>query len=70
MMYLLIFYWIFAALFCFGAVYKVAQDENKSIIGTFIGCLVTGGILFPMYLGVAFEMVLWLLDKRRYETRR
>lgn len=51
MIYLLIFYWIFAALFCFGAVYKVAKDENKSIIGVLIGCIVTGGVLFPMYLG-------------------
>ena len=51
MIYLLLFYWIFAALFCFGAVCKVAKDENKSITGVLIGCIVTGGILFPMYLG-------------------
>lgn len=51
MIYLLIFYWIFAALFCFGAVYKVAKDESKSIIGVLIGCIILGGILFPMYLG-------------------
>ena len=51
MIYLLIFYWIFAALFCFGAVWKVAKDENKPIIGVFIGCIVWGGILFPTYLG-------------------
>jgi hypothetical protein len=51
MLYLLIFYWIFAALFCFGAVCKVAKNENKSIIGVFIGCIILGGILFPMYLG-------------------
>lgn len=55
MIYLLIFYWIFAALFCFGAVYKVAKDKNKPIIGVFIGCIVTGGILFPMYLGVSLN---------------
>lgn len=51
MIYLLIFYWIFAALFCFGAVYKLAIEEEKSIIGAFLGCVITGGILFPMYLG-------------------
>lgn len=51
MIYLLIFYWIFAALFCFGAVWKVAKDENKPIIGVLIGCILYGGILFPMYLG-------------------
>ena len=51
MIYLLIFYWIFAALFCFGAVYAIAKVEGKSMFGTFLGCLVTGGILFPMYLG-------------------
>ena len=51
MIYLLIFYWIFAALFCFGAVYAIAKVEGKNIFGVFLGCLVTGGILFPMYLG-------------------
>ena len=51
MIYLLIFYWIFATLFCFGAVYRIAKSEGKSVFGTFVGCLVTGGILFPMYLG-------------------
>lgn len=51
MIYLLIFYWIFAALFCFGAVYRIAKSERKKIFGVFLGCLVTGGILFPMYLG-------------------
>lgn len=51
MIYLLIFYWIFAALFCFGAVLKVAKDEGKSTIGVLIVCMVTVGILFPIYLG-------------------
>ena len=51
MIYLLVFYWIFATLFCFGAVYKAAKDENKSIIGVFISCIIIGGVLFPMYLG-------------------
>ena len=50
-LFLILFYWIFAALFCFGAVYKVAKEEKKSIIGAFLGCIITGGILFPMYLG-------------------
>lgn len=51
MIYLLIFYWVFAALFCFGAVCKVAKEEGKNIFGVFLGCIITGGILFPMYLG-------------------
>ena len=51
MIYLLIFYWIFAALFCFGAVYAIAKVEGRNIFGVFLGCLVTGGVLFPMYLG-------------------
>ena len=54
-LFFILFYWIFAALFCFGAVYKVAKDENKSIIGVIIGCIIMGGILFPMYLGKSFD---------------
>lgn len=50
-LFLILFYWVFAALFCFGAVFRVAKDEGKSIIWVFIGCIITGGILFPMYLG-------------------
>lgn len=46
MIYLLIFYWIFAALFCFGAVY-----DGRHIVGVFSGCLVLGGIFFPLFLG-------------------
>lgn len=51
MLYLLIFYWIFATLFCFGAVYAIAKEEGKTVFVVFIGCLILGGILFPMYLG-------------------
>lgn len=51
MIYLLIFYWIFAALFCFGAVYAIAKSNAKTLFVVFIGCVVFGGILFPMYLG-------------------
>jgi hypothetical protein len=50
MLYLILFYWIFAALFCYGAVYKKAKEEKKSLIGVFLGCLLIGGILFPRYL--------------------
>ena len=50
-LFLILFYWIFAALFCFGAVYKIAKEEEKPIIVVFLGCLISGGILFPMYLG-------------------
>jgi hypothetical protein len=51
MLYLILFYWIFAALFCYGSVYIIAKKEKKSIIGVFLGCLLIGGILFPIYLG-------------------
>lgn len=51
MIYLLIFYWTFSALFCFGAVYTIAKQEEKNIFGVFLGCLVMGGVIFPMYLG-------------------
>ena len=51
MIYLLIFYWIFATLFCYGAVYAMAKIEERNMFGVFLGCLVTGSILFPMYLG-------------------
>ena len=55
MIYLILFYWIFAALFCYGAVYKTAKEEEKSIIGVFLGCLLMGGILFPIYLGKSLD---------------
>ena len=55
MIYLLIFYWIFAALFCFGAIYRIAKSKSKSIFGAFVGCLIFGGILFPMYLGISLK---------------
>lgn len=51
MIYLLIFYWIFAALFCFGAIYHMAKSEGKNIFAVFSGCLILGGIFFPLYLG-------------------
>ena len=51
MIYLLIFYWIFAALFCFGAVYAISKVEGRNILGVFLVCLVVGGVLLPMYLG-------------------
>ena len=50
-LFLILFYWIFAALFCYGAVYAIAKVEEKNIFGVFLGCLVVGGVLFPMYLG-------------------
>ena len=51
MIYLILFYWIFAGLFCYGVVSFTAKAENKSMTGVFMGCLVMGGILFPIYLG-------------------
>lgn len=56
MIYLLIFYWIFAALFCFGATYAIAKVEGRSTFIVFIGCLVLGGIFFPMYLGRSLHL--------------
>lgn len=50
-LFLILFYWIFAALFCYGAVYKIAREKEKFIIGVFLGYIIMGGILFPMYLG-------------------
>lgn len=51
MLYLILFYWIFAGLFCYGVVSLTTKEENKSILGAFMGCLLMGGILFPIYLG-------------------
>ena len=56
MIYLLIFYWIFATLFCFGAVYPMAKLENRNIFGVFLRCLVVGGILLPMFLGRSLHL--------------
>ena len=56
MIYLLIFYWIFAALFCFGAVYTAAEIEGRNIFRVFLGCIITGGIFFPMYLGKSLHI--------------
>lgn len=55
MLYLILFYWIFAALFCYGAVYKTAKEEERYLIGVFMGCLLMGGILFPIYLGKSLD---------------
>jgi hypothetical protein len=51
MLYLILFYWIFAALFCYGAVSLDAEEEGRSIPIVFMGCLLIGGILLPIYLG-------------------
>lgn len=55
MIYLLIFYWIFAALFIFGANYCYAKENKVSIFGFFLGCIIFGGILFPVHLGLKNE---------------
>ena len=52
MIYLLIFYWIFAALFCFGAASRSGAFEEIDKISVFIGFLIIGGIYFPLYLGI------------------
>ena len=55
MIYLLIFYWIFAALFLFGAIYIRTKEERKPVFGVFLGCIMFGGILFPIWLGLHLE---------------
>lgn len=55
MIYLLIFYWIFAALFIFGANYCKAKEIEVSMFGFFLGCIIFGGILFPVHLGLKNE---------------
>ena len=53
---LLIFYWIFAALFIFGANYCYVIETKPSILfGFFLGCIIFGGILFPVHLGLKNE---------------
>ena len=54
MTYLLIFYWIFAALFSFGTVYGAAKKGERNIFAVFIGCILFGGIYLPIYLGLCF----------------
>jgi len=54
MIYLLIFYWIFAALFCFGIYYKAAELEGHRF-SIFICCMLIGGILFPILLGLYID---------------
>ena len=56
MIYLLIFYWIFAGLFCFGASCIKAKEEGRSIFGLFLGCVIFGGIIFPIYLGIKLDL--------------
>ena len=55
MLYLILFYWIFAGLFYFGVVFEAAKEEVKSMLVVFIGCLLMGGILFPIYLGKSVD---------------
>ena len=56
MIYLLIFYWIFAALFMFGACYVRAKIDERSIFAVFLGCVIFGGIVFPIHLGMRFPI--------------
>lgn len=51
MLYLILFYWIFAALFCYGVVSEEAKEDGESMLKLFMGCLLIGGIVFPIYLG-------------------
>ena len=55
MLYLILFYWIFAGLFYFGVVFEVAKEEENFILGVFIGCLLIGGIFLPIYLGKSLD---------------
>jgi hypothetical protein len=59
MLYLILFYWIFAALFYYGVVYEAAKEESKSMPSVFMGCLLIGGIIFPIYIGRTFYKYLY-----------
>ena len=58
MIYLLVFYWIFAGLFIFGRIYNAAIEDNRNLIFMFIVSIILGGILFPAVLGrVSNELI-------------
>lgn len=59
MLYLILFYWIFAALFYYGVVYEGAKEKRQPMTIIFIGCLLIGGILFPISLGRIFYKYLY-----------
>lgn len=67
MIYLLIFYWIFAALFIFGVNYVRAKAERKPIFGVFLGCIMFGGILFPVRLGLEMNKICTAEESNHYE---
>jgi hypothetical protein len=51
MLYLILFYWIFTALFYYGVIYEATKEEGSYMPNVSIGCLLIGGIIFPIYLG-------------------
>lgn len=59
MLYLILFYWIFTALFYYGIVYEAAEEKKKSMPSVLMGCLLIGGILFPICMGRTFYKYLY-----------
>lgn len=51
MLYLLLFYWIFAGLFIFGGIYNTIRENNGNFISAFIVSIIIGGIILPIVLG-------------------
>lgn len=64
MLYLFIFYWAFATLFCFGALYAPTKIEKGSLVKAFLECLLLGGILFPMFLGKSLHLESYIIWKK------
>ena len=56
MLYLLIFYWAFSALFCFGAEYAPAKIKRRNFFGVVLECIFLGGIFFPLFLGKSMHL--------------
>lgn len=67
MICLLIFYWIFAALFLFGVNYCKAKETKVSIFGLLLGCIIFGGILFPVRLGLEMNKICTAEESNHYE---
>lgn len=58
MLYLLLFYWIFAGLFIFGGIYNTIREDNGNLISAFIASIIVGGIMFPIILGkISSELI-------------
>ena len=59
MLYLILFYWIFAALFYYGVVQEATKEKGSSMPNVLFGCLLIGGIILPIYIGRTFYKYLF-----------